>query len=87
MKNYADLIIMFALVLLLGSIPVSEGFYGPTNSFMNNKLEIMRYLSARIENHPIDPEVYNHHQRSTGRPKTSRIFVPRNNDRFDAWGG
>ena len=87
MKNYADLTIIFALVLLLGSIPISEGFYGPTNSFMNNKLEVMRHLSARTRNHPIDQEVYNHYQRSTRRPKTSRIFVPQNNDRFDAWGG
>ena len=87
MKNYAGLTIIFALVILLGYIPISEGFYGPTNSFMNNKLEVMRHLSARIRNHPIDPEVYNHYQRSTRRPKTSRIFVPRNNDQFDAWGG
>ena len=26
-------------------------------------------------------------QRSTRRPKTIKIFVPKNNNRFDAWGG
>ena len=106
MKNYIGLTIIFALIILLGSIPISEGwaprrhlssrirnhtisegFYGPTNSFMNNKLEVMQHLSARIRNHTIDQEVNNHYQRSTRRPKTIKIFVPRNNNRFDTWGG
>ena len=40
----------------------------------------MRHQSSRIRKDRFD-------QRSTRRPKTIKIFVPQNNNRFDAWGG
>ena len=40
----------------------------------------MRHQSSRIRNDRFD-------QGSTRRPKTIKIFVPKNNNRFDAWGG
>ena len=47
----------------------------------------MRHQSARLKKYPFDQEVNYHYQRSTKRPKTIKIFVPQNNNRFDVWGG
>ena len=47
----------------------------------------MRHQSARLKKYSFDQEVNNHYQRSTKRPKTIKIFVPQNNNRFDVWGG
>ena len=52
------------------------------NGFLYTK---MRHQSSRIRNNQFDQEVDN--QRSTRRPKTIKILVPHNNDRFDNWGG
>ena len=50
-------------------------------------IDKMRHQSARKRNYTFDQEVNNHYQRSTKRPKTIKIFVPQNNNRFDVWGG
>ena len=50
-------------------------------------IDKIRHQSARKRNYTFDQEVNNHYQRSTKRPKTIKIFVPQNNNRFDVWGG
>ena len=47
MKIYAGLTLIFALVILLGSIPISEGFYRPTHKFLKNTLEAV--LEKQLE--------------------------------------
>ena len=47
MKIYASVTLIFALVILLGSIPISEGFYRPTHKFLKNTLEAV--LEKQLE--------------------------------------
>ena len=47
MKIYAGLTIIFALVILLGSLPISEGFYCPTYKFLKNTVEAV--LEKQLE--------------------------------------
>ena len=47
MKIYGGLTLMFALAILLGSIPISEGFYRPTLKFLKNTLEAV--LEKQLE--------------------------------------
>ena len=47
MKIYTGLIIIFVLVILLGSLPISEGFYRPTLKFLKNTVEAV--LEKQLE--------------------------------------
>ena len=39
MKTYTGLTLIFAFAILIGSIPISEGFYRPTLKFLKNTVE------------------------------------------------
>ena len=51
MKIYPGLTIIFALVIFLGLIPISDGFYRPTHTFLKNTEEAIleKQLETRIE--------------------------------------
>ena len=51
MKIYAGLTIIFALVILLGLIPISDGLYRQTHKFLKNTEEAIleKQLEARFE--------------------------------------
>ena len=47
MKIYAGLTLIFAFAILLGSIPISEGFYRPTLKFLKNTVKAV--LEKQLE--------------------------------------
>ena len=47
MKTYTGLTLIFAFAILIGSIPISEGFYRPTLKFLKNTVEAV--LEKQLE--------------------------------------